>query len=101
MSLITISAKEILSYLQLPKTRLIDLRDREDYLKGHIPGALNIPYEKLEENQLCLLKQYNYILYCERGNTSLIVARMLSDKGYKIINVYGGIHAYRGKISVD
>lgn len=99
MSLITISAKDVLSYLKNPKVILIDLRDSEDYLKGHIPGALNIPYEKLEEDKLCLLKQYTYLVYCERGNTSLMAARILSKKGYSVINVYGGIHAYRGELS--
>ena len=29
---------------------LIDLRAEEDYMVGHIPGAINIPYAQLQES---------------------------------------------------
>lgn len=101
MGFLTISARDINQFLQMPETILIDLREHSEFTKGHIPSAKNVPYEELEENKFCLLKNYRLILYCERGNTSLIVARKLAEEGYNIINVYGGIHAYRGKLSVD
>ena len=37
-----------------------------------------------------------YILYCERGSMSMLAAKELCEVGYEVINVYGGIHAYRG-----
>ena len=36
------------------------------------------------------------ILYCERGNLSLLLARDLSNEGYMVKNIYGGLNAYRG-----
>lgn len=85
---------------------LLDLRHREEYNKGHIPGAVCIPYEELKQNiqglrnwaALCQ-KRYGraeIIVYCDRGNTSLRAARDLYNQGFYVKNVYGGISAYPG-----
>ena len=44
-----------------------------------------------------LLKNQTLVLYCERGGTSLMIARMLSGKGYRVKTMIGGIHAYKGR----
>lgn len=85
---------------------LIDLRDRADFAKGHIPGAICIPYEELRANMAELRNrtmQCNrrfgrsaLILYCDRGNTSLRAARDLNNQGFHVKNVYGGISSYKG-----
>ncbi|SFR84889.1 rhodanese-like domain-containing protein [Anaeromicropila populeti] len=101
MNVTSIPAKDIFQYIGRADCKIIDLRNKEDYLRGHIPSAINIPFEAFENNQICLVAGYYYIVYCERGGLSLQLARVLTRQGYKIINVYGGFHAYRGKISVD
>lgn len=88
---------------------LIDLRDREEYRKGCIPGAMNIPYEELEQ---WIPKLRNMVMqgaaksgrtvlivYCDRGNTSLRAARDLYKEGFRVKNVYGGIKNYKGPIA--
>ena len=85
---------------------IIDLRNRSDYIREHIPGAICIPYEELRGN-IPRLKNWTVqcnrrfghsalILYCERGNTSLRASRDLNNLGFVVKNVYGGISAYRG-----
>ena len=87
---------------------LIDLRTREEFGKGHIPGAVCIPYEELK-NQIPGLRQWAMrctgrygravlIVYCDRGNTSLRAARDLDREGFIVKNVYGGISSYRGPV---
>lgn len=98
MNFRTISPREIEYYKAHFDVVVIDLREETEYLKGHIPNAINIPYEKIEENKLCLRQDKFLIVYCERGNTSLQLARQLSGDGYSIATVYGGIHAYRGTL---
>lgn len=88
---------------------LIDLRDRDEYQKGCIPGAMNIPYEELSQwmPKLRDLVMQNtrksgsavIIVYCDRGNTSLRAARDLYKEGFRVKNVYGGIRQYKGPIS--
>lgn len=85
---------------------IIDLRNRADYAREHIPGAICIPYEELRVNMAGLrqrMMQCNrrfgrsaLILYCDRGNTSLRAARDLDNQGFHVKNVYGGISAYKG-----
>lgn len=85
---------------------LIDLRNRNAYAAGHIPGAVCIPYEELR-NSLPGLRNWvrqcnrrfghsSVIVYCDRGNTSLRAARDLNNQGFQVKNVYGGISAYKG-----
>jgi len=86
---------------------LIDVRTKEEYLTGHIPGAVNIPYEEIQ-NRIEEIRQLTrprmsgrsafLILYCDRGNTSLRAARDLYREGFSIKNVYGGLHGYRGPL---
>jgi rhodanese-related sulfurtransferase len=85
---------------------LIDLRNRKEYTKSHIPGAVCIPYEELGMRILelrhwteqCKQKygRSTLIVYCDRGNTSMRAARDLYNWGFDVKNVYGGISSYKG-----
>ncbi|MBP3569126.1 MAG: rhodanese-like domain-containing protein [Lachnospiraceae bacterium] len=85
---------------------LLDLRGRNEYQNGHIPGAICLPYEELQQSLPQLrtwraqcLKRFGravIIVYCDRGNTSLRAARDLYNQGFHVKNVYGGITAYHG-----
>ena len=37
------------------------------------------------------------LVYCSRGGRSMRVAKLLSYKGYRVVNVIGGLNAYTGK----
>jgi rhodanese-related sulfurtransferase len=101
MDIETISAKEIEKYIARNDILIVDLRLYKDFRKGHIPSAVNIPFEQLDQHQVDFNKYRQIVLYCERGNISLLAARKLSSQGYCIINICGGIHSYRGKLSID
>ncbi len=82
---------------------LIDLRGREEYEMGFIPGAKNIPYEELEHHvpelrKLVKEKNAALILYCEHGVTSMMAARDLYREGFPVKNIYGGIQGYKGPL---
>lgn len=98
MSFETIRANDIIRYVGRPNVLIIDLRDKEDYLKGHIPSAVNIPYEKLENESKHLNPNNLLIFYCDRGHISLIAARDLMKHGYQIKSLYGGIYGYKGRL---
>lgn len=94
----TISAKMLDYYVGRRDAVLIDLRNREEYEKSHVKGAVNIPYAEFEEMQ-----DYDFpigkilVLYCDRGGASLLAARRLAGKGYETRSVIGGFEAYRGR----
>jgi len=96
MSFDNIRASDIAKYIGKPKVLIIDLRNPDEYAAGHIPTAINIPYEELDDRKHSLSKNDLLIFYCERGNISLLAARDLLREGYNIKSLYGGIKAYRG-----
>lgn len=101
MSLLTIAAKDLEKYIRGNQGVIIDIREEEEYKQGHIPGAINIPFEGVNETKMPFSKDTTIIFYCDRGNASLLLGRYYSRKGYNVINIYGGFRAYRGEISVD
>lgn len=98
MSFETIRTNEILNYIGKPNVLIIDLRDRYEYDSGHIPGAINIPYEELDNQSNRFHKGQLLIFYCDRGNISLLAVRDLMKYGYNMKSLYGGIRAYHGTL---
>lgn len=92
----TIPAKDLDRLVQDGRTVIVDLRSPDEYRGKHIAGAVNIPYERLEE-QFPRDLERRYVLYCERGSVSMAAARELAAHGYRVKTVVGGIHAYRGR----
>ena len=91
----TIGVKDVERYLERPNTRLIDLRSREEYELCHLERARNIPYDDLEDYKGTLSKDTTYILYCERGGSSLMAAKELGREGFHVYTVVGGIRAWQ------
>lgn len=98
MAFETIRAKDVENYIGKFNTLIIDLRETNDYKRGHIPTAVNIPYLEFENCKGSIPLDRLIILYCDRGNLSLLLARELSNEGYLVKNIYGGIRAYRGQL---
>lgn len=70
---------------------IIDIRSIENYNNNHIPGAINIPFEKIITSpEKYLNKNTMYYLYCRSGITSRKVCEILKNNGYKVTNILGG-----------
>lgn len=96
-----ISTSELERYLDEGQNMLlVDLRSRDAFCRGHIRGAVNIPYDELDEHLPELRSDQMIVLYCYHGSHSIVAARDLALMGYRVTNVYGGILAYRGKYFV-
>lgn len=98
MSFETIKASDLAHYIGRQNVLIIDLREKEDYMKGHIPSAVNISYDDLEHQRHRFSRNTLLILYCDRGHISLMAARDLMKYGYQIKSIYGGIQAYYGRL---
>lgn len=98
MSLETIKFNEVNQYIGRNNVLLVDVREQGEYLRGHLENAVNIPFENLE-SYLYMLSPYDIIvLYCDRGNLSLRAARDLYNNGFSVVNIAGGLRAYRGNL---
>lgn len=79
---------------------LLDVRRDDEYLSGHIPGAINLPNEKIAKEEVELLKDRNQkiYIYCRSGNRSKQAALKLVELGYTDIIEIGGILDYSGEL---
>jgi rhodanese-related sulfurtransferase len=87
------------------KVTVVDVRDEKSYKEGHIPGAINLPYDKhssfegLEKEFEGLYKDrfiyvYCYNLYC---NLSQKAALKFAKLGYPVKEMKGGFQAWKEK----
>lgn len=75
--------------------RFIDIRDKKEYLKEHIPGAINIEMEELLINSSKYLNNNTtYIIYCEKGESSSKLCKILNKK-YDVVNLKHGFKGYK------
>lgn len=78
---------------------LLDVRDPEEFVSGHIPGAVNIPREKIEDAKALIPDENTPIFtYCYSGRRSDYACISLKKMGYKKVRNIGGIMAYKGDL---
>ncbi len=83
-------------FFSLPsKGVLIDIRDKESYLQGHVPGAQNIISSELLYHANSYLNYKDiYYLYCDVGYISADVCKRLRMQGYHVFSIIGGYQNY-------
>ena len=94
MVFLNITAEEARKLMDSEKDRIIlDVRSREEYDQGHIPGAILIPNTEIEAKAADLLpdKDQLILVYCRSGRRSKLAAQSLADLGYTNIREFGGI----------
>jgi molybdopterin/thiamine biosynthesis adenylyltransferase/rhodanese-related sulfurtransferase len=71
----------------------LDVRERDEWEEGHIPGAVWIPRGNLESRveQSLPDREQPVIVYCAGGSRSAFATRTLQDLGYtSVVNLAGG-----------
>jgi phage shock protein E len=74
---------------------LIDVRTKEEYKSGHIPGSINMPLNQIEKIEIEKTKPL--YVYCLSGSRSRSACSYLKKQGYEVTNI-GGIAGYKGRI---
>ena len=72
---------------------VVDVRTREEYDSGHIPGAVLVVNEEIgsEPPQELPDKNQPLLLYCRSGRRSKEAAEKLAELGYTQVYEFGGI----------
>lgn len=86
-----ISVKE-LSTLNADGLVVVDVRDENSYSYGHIPGAVNVPADKIEQSDFPRGKKI--VVYCRTGQISEGVVETLVAKGLDAYELEGGYVAW-------
>lgn len=78
--------------------KIIDVRERKDYNKYHIPGAVNIEFEtimSMSDFTEFFSKKDKIVIYCENGGRSLYATAKLGKMGYEVYSLSGGMRMYQ------
>ena len=80
---------------------LLDVRSKEEYSGGHIPGSKNVPVERIEKVvDVITDKNIPVYVYCLRGSRSASAVSAMKKMGYTNAKSIGGIASYKGKTVV-
>jgi rhodanese-related sulfurtransferase len=74
---------------------VIDVRQPDEYQRGHIPGAKLIPLDALSRRMKELPPNREMICVCASGNRSGTATRMLVKAGFRAANLKGGMLSWR------
>ncbi|MFC8032250.1 ArsR/SmtB family transcription factor [Streptomyces griseoincarnatus] len=76
---------------------VLDVRPMEEYLAGHIPGALSIPVAELADRINELPENMEIVVYCRGEYCALAydAVRLLTDRGRRAIRLNDGMLEWR------
>ena len=77
---------------------LVDVRTPQEFAEGHIEGAINVMWGKTFDDNLQrakLDKTKIIAVYCRSGRRSKMAGDRLIEKGYKVVDLDGGITAWQ------
>jgi rhodanese-related sulfurtransferase len=79
---------------------IVDVRRLDEFTEGHIPDAICIPNETIENEPPKELPDPDQVIliYCRSGNRSKQAAQKLAAMGYTNIYEFGGIIDWPGDI---
>jgi rhodanese-related sulfurtransferase/DNA-binding transcriptional ArsR family regulator len=92
-----VPAREVLARLKGGLVTVLDVRPEEEYAAGHLPGAINVPVEKLEGLLSKLPKRKEVVAYC-RGPYCLMsfeAVEALRKRGFKAKRLQDGFPEWR------
>ena len=78
---------------------VVDVREKEEYREGHLPGALSVPrgFLDMRIEEAIPDKASPLVLYCAGGTRSLLAGRTLREMGYtNVVSMSGGFGAWKG-----
>ncbi len=80
---------------------IVDVREPELFAKGHVPGAINIPYETARGRVLKELSPKDRIVFiCHGGPMGDELGEILVNNGYgSVFNVKGGMKRWTGPLA--
>ncbi len=88
-----IGLEELLKRMERGEVVLLDVRPQDEYETGHIPGAISIPMEDLENHLASLPTDKEIVAYC-RGPYCLMSAQaveILKNKGIQASRLEEGV----------
>jgi rhodanese-related sulfurtransferase len=74
---------------------LVDVRTAQEYAGGHIPSAINIPYDVIGQKPPTTDTSALIIVYCASGHRSGLAAAALAQLGYSRVADFGPVSRWQ------
>ena len=79
--------------------KVVDVRTPQEFAAGHVPGAINIPYDELPRRAAEIGPPCTkVVLYCRSGRRSGIAAGALQQAGFKDLYDFQSVSAWPGEL---
>ena len=92
-----ITQEEAKEMMDTQEVIILDVREQDEYDSGHIPGAVLLPVDAIDEDTAAEVlpeTDSTVLVYCRSGNRSKTVSSTLADLGYTNIYEFGGINTW-------
>ena len=74
---------------------VLDVRTPQEFAEGHVPGAVNVPYDQLASRLAEVPQDKDVVLYCKSGRRAGIAADVLAANGYtRLAHLEGDMPAW-------
>lgn len=93
-----ISTNELTQLVNKENGLVIDIRSKDDFIKGHITDSVHVLPTEIKSGNLASVESHKVdpiIVVCRSGQTAQATAKDLVDKGFEKVNVLtNGISAW-------
>jgi thioredoxin 1 len=76
---------------------VLDVRNVDEYVSGHVPGATLIPLPELADRRDEIPDGDPVFVICAVGGRSLTAVKAMLDAGYRAVSVAGGTNGWIGQ----
>lgn len=91
-------ADEVLQRMSKENLNIVDVRELDEWESGHIPGAKHVPLSEFGDHIDKIDATVETIIVCRSGGRSERACEYLAQSGYNVVNMLGGMNAWRGNI---
>jgi rhodanese-related sulfurtransferase len=88
-----ISAVELMAIYK--NVSIVDVREMDEYVDGHVPGAIHIPLSMIPLRNNEIDKASKHYVICEAGGRSAQACAYLEQQGFDVVNIAGGTGSWR------
>ena len=80
---------------------LLDVRSGPEFAGGHIPSAINIPYDEIADRMPTVGADTMIIVYCASGHRAGLAAQTLAEMGFSNVANFGAVGRWPGEMVSD
>lgn len=86
----SLSTLQVTQLINGRNATIVDIRTPEEFAKGSLPNARNLPVDKIKDGTGALKKDKPLIVVCANGQNAGKVAAQLRSSGFSDVFVLGG-----------